>query len=308
MIPLPASAARTRIDGPAALQFLKQTFSPDITSLEAIRAGETSQVFSFHCGAGDFIIRVNKSKNGFEKDEYACAHFCSAAVPIPETVQSGKIDEALFYSITRKASGKTLDLLKHEEMPLSGLIATLEALHATDISQTSGCGGWNAQGHGAQKNWAGFLLEPIIRYSGVRSRDFRNVLLEEPVIRSLIARYERMIDHCPEARYLVQGDYGFNNLLTENGAITAVIDWEASLYGDFLYDIAWLSFWDEAAGYPKIFLEHYQRKGTPLPKFGERLLCYQLHIAIGALGFFSDSQQRDKYAWARTRALGLIED
>ena len=43
--------------------------------------------------------------------------------------------------------------------------------------------------------------------------------------------------------YLLHGDYGFDNVLVDQGKISGVLDWANAKYGDFLYDVAWLDFW-----------------------------------------------------------------
>jgi hygromycin-B 4-O-kinase len=41
----------------------------------------------------------------------------------------------------------------------------------------------------------------------------------------------------------VHGDMVNHNVLVQDPRITAVIDWGNALYGDWLYDAAWLIFW-----------------------------------------------------------------
>jgi hygromycin-B 4-O-kinase len=72
----------------------------------------------------------------------------------------------------------------------------------------------------------------------------------------------------------VHGGYGFNNMLAENGAVTAVLDWTEAMYGDFLYDVAWLNFWDPGHDYQAIFRADYAERGFAVPDFEQRLLCY----------------------------------
>jgi hygromycin-B 4-O-kinase len=65
-----------------------------------------------------------------------------------------------------------------------------------------------------------------------------------------------------------------------------VIDWGCSMYGDFLYDLAWFIFW--APWYPRWrnidfqreAARHYESIGLAVPHFEERLRCYQLHIGL----------------------------
>lgn len=296
------SAAKTRVDNESVLQFVQETVSGDILSLDSITGGELSQAFAFD----DFVIRINTRDGGFKKDAYAYKHFSSETVPIPEILQSGRMNDKLFFAISRKVPGKTIDHLKKTDKILTSLVTTLDALHHVDISGTTGYGIWNTEGHAPEKDWGTFLLQPILNHSGARHQAFKNSPEEESLIRTIILHYERLIDHCPNARHLVHGDYGFDNTFSDGTDITGVIDWDCSLYGDFVYDIAWLSFWDAATDYPRLFQDHYKERGTPIPAFAKRLLCYQLHIAIGALGFFSASKQPGKYRMAKERVLGLI--
>ena len=63
-----------------------------------------------------------------------------------------------------------------------------------------------------------------------------------------LSRLPHLVDACPEQRFLVHGDLLNYNVLVSTCAVSAVIDWGCSLYGDFLYDVAWLAFW--APWYP----------------------------------------------------------
>src|SRR5699024_2408647 len=42
---------------------------------------------------------------------------------------------------------------------------------------------------------------------------------------------------------LVHADFGSNNVLTDNGRITAVIDWSEAMFGDSQYEVANIFFW-----------------------------------------------------------------
>ncbi len=73
--------------------------------------------------------------------------------------------------------------------------------------------------------------------------------------------------------------------------ITAIFDWGSSLYGDFLYDIAYLNFWapwfPSRAGVdiPQEAQRHYKATGLQVPQFDERLRCYSVHIALDSLAY-----------------------
>lgn len=302
------STLKTKIDNEAVLNFLKSDFAPDAQSLIAIKEGETSQAFSFSSKDSEFVIRVHSKKHGFEKDKYAHDHFNSQNIPIPKTFQLGRLNDKFYYSITEKAEGKIIDHFEKEEIRkfIPELVNTLDSIHGFDIGDTQ-FGDWEIDEKAPETSWKNYLFKLVEEFDNYENKTPKNTLLEPGVVQKILARYKQLIDHCPNLRHLVHGDYGFNNLLSDGKKITGVIDWDLSKYGDFLYDVAWLSFWETTIDYADIFLKHYQKKNVSVSNFHERILCYKLHLGLGALSFFSDSEQKKSYGWAKERLLKLIE-
>jgi hygromycin-B 4-O-kinase len=58
-----------------------------------------------------------------------------------------------------------------------------------------------------------------------------------------VARLKDMVASCPEERHLIHSDLLHYNVLVAGDQISAVFDWGCALYGDLLYDVAWLTFW-----------------------------------------------------------------
>ncbi len=58
-------------------------------------------------------------------------------------------------------------------------------------------------------------------------------------------RISELLDVCTERRDLVHGDLlNRNVLITEDASrVTAVYSWKCSVRGDFLFDVAWCTFW-----------------------------------------------------------------
>lgn len=303
------STLKTKINSEIVLGFLKNNFTTDIQSLAPIKEGETSKAFSFSSKGGEFIIRVHSKKHGFEKDKYAHEHFDSENIPIPKMFQMGQLNEKLCYSITAKAKGKIIDHFEKDEIRkfIPKLIETLNAIRSFDISNTTQFGDWDSNGRAHETSWKNYLAKLIIEFSSYRNKRTSGALLDGEVVEKILVRYKQLIDHCPNIRHLVHGDYGFNNLFSDGKKITGIIDWELSKYGDFLYDVAWLSFWEFEIDYAGILLKHYENKGIPVPNFRERILCYKLHFGLGALGFFSDSGKKKSYNWAKERLLELLQ-
>ncbi len=302
------STLKTKIDKKIVLKFLIDNFAVGIKTLNSIKEGEKSQAFSFSSKNDEFIIRVYLKKYGFEKDKYAHKHFNSKKLPIPKTFQIGKLNKTLYYSITEKLKGKIIDHFTKDEIRklVPQLIKTLDAIHGSDISNTNKFGDWDFSGNAPDSNWKSFLLKRIEEFGSYKNKKPEQVFLEESIVKRILTCYKPLIDYCPNLRYLVHGDYGFDNLFSDGNKITGVIDWELSKYGDFLYDVAWLDFWETEIDYTDIFKKHYKSTGVSIPNFQERILCYKLHFGLGALSFFSDSGQKKSYNWTKKRLLQLV--
>ena len=109
------STAKTKIDKEIVIEFVKNSFSKDADSFETITDGEGSQGFFFSSNNRDYVIRVNRRLNGFEKDKYAYEHFYSKDIPIPKTNLLGKLNKNLYFSITERAKGKLLSDCSEKE-------------------------------------------------------------------------------------------------------------------------------------------------------------------------------------------------
>jgi aminoglycoside phosphotransferase (APT) family kinase protein len=132
----------------------------------------------------------------------------------------------------------------------------------------------------------------------------------DPLVRLSADWLERNVPDYDGPVVLVQGDTGPGNFLYRDGAVTAVLDWELSHWGDPMDDIAWLSLravqdtfthlpdrlaeYAELSGHPidagriwyyRVFAETTMatlhppqpRPGTPTQDAGNHLLYRQLH-------------------------------
>ena len=178
---------------------------------------------------------------------------------------------------------------------------------AVHVNDTVLFGEWDSNGRGSESSWWAYLIKLIDEFGANRNNARQALCFEEQVDERIFGRYEQLIDYCPNTRNLVHGDFGFPNLLSDGKKITAVIDWQGSKYGDFLYDLAWLDLFRENSGYVELLLKHYRDTGVSVPGFHERVLCYKLHFGLNALMFHSDSCQEHNYNWTKGRLLGLLK-
>ncbi len=297
------STHKTSADAELILSFLKESFSDRTSDLEVIAGGEGSQAYGFSVDDSAYVIRVNKHHSlGFRKDEYAHEHYSSSKVPVPKICKIGKMEGELRFCISERAPGRPLSAFREEERQNSWLLESvfnvLDAIHAMDIRGTEGYGKWDAEGKGANASWKERLLS-VDEYA--KQGLFETTFLEREFWDKAYVRLSELQAYCPEERFLVHGDFGFGNLLYDGQKLTGVIDWEASMYGDFLYDIAWLSFWSANSDIEQKYEDRSKEKGIILADFSERILCYKLYIGLSSLSFYAYSGQEEKYRKSKAK-------
>jgi hypothetical protein len=95
--------------------FLQELFCRATKNVRPMIEGEDSQAFSFEWGETDYVMRINKTIAGFQKDAYAYHHFRSASIPIPKVFHLGHIDEQHAFIICKSAIIQNLSSRTHKE-------------------------------------------------------------------------------------------------------------------------------------------------------------------------------------------------
>ena len=288
---------------------MRTEFDQSVSGLERLKGGEASAAFGFRAGGEAYVMRVNTNSWSFEKDRYAFTHFGSDELLIPEVLRVGSMDDALYFAVSRRGSGRHLmDLTADEQNRASApLLEVMDAIRHVDVRAQGRYGEWDVAGKARCGSWKETLLAiENDSWEGMSWRAlFETTMMEPEAHETLFRRMSELVDHCPEDIHFVHGDFGFDNLLWDGERITSVFDWGGSMYGDFLYDAAWLAFWSDRYDVDA-FRAHFDGQGTAVPRFSERMLCYRLHVGLGALGFYAWSQQERKYRWARDRAWAIL--
>lgn len=278
-----------------AIEFLENRFGPGVREVARIGHGEWSQAYAYRSGDGDYVIRFGAFVEDFAKDRRA-AGFGSPALPIPAVTEIGQAFDG-FYAISERAFGDFIDDLDGPGMRaiLPSLFAMLDAAREANLSNSTGYGGWGADGAGAFPTWRAALLAVAGDASTDRIARWRERLSASAAASHAfdtgLERLQDQIEHCPEDRHLIHSDLLHFNVLVSGDRISAVVDWGCAMYGDFLYDIAWLMFW--APWYPAWrgidfeheAVQHFASIGLEVPRFAERLRCYELHIGLDSLKY-----------------------
>ena len=323
------SAVKPPISPTDAVSLLENYFEQPIETVAPLGTGHIARVFSFQADGQAYVVRfLTETMASTFRVELALAALLTKrdgtglVVPLPPILHHGTFGD-FHFAVTPMAAGQPLDELPPEaaEQIVPKEIATLDAIHQVDVSGTQGYGwldetavGQRGVGQlpvGLFPNWESFLLNVFNEtegdFYGFWHGLFETSFLERPLFDKLYAEMESLFPYLPDERYLVQGDYGFNNVLAKDGEITAVIDWNAML-GDFLFDVARLNFIAPDVGYPDRFLRYYAAQNRHVPNFAERLRCYQCYNALDGMRFFAKMDQPGGYDWVKgqiTAVLGI---
>jgi len=278
---------------------IAKNFGRQPKDLLLVGRGEISTTYSFGVGSKKYIIRLAGKDTGFKNDRFI-AKFSSDKLYIPATLYMGRIEDN-FYSITQKCPGHLIDDFDYNNRVnlLSDFIKVTHHFHSLSINSTSGFGPLDDNGNGVFNSWLDFLSNLSQGSSSFWPRDyfFRQ---NQKIIISL--------KFIPSIRQLVHGDYGFNNVFASHGSISGIIDWSDAKYGDFVYDIAYLSFWSKSIDYSKVFFNFYRSQDQlDLSNFFHRFYCYTIHAALSLLNYYSVTKQLVSFDFIKGKLDDFIE-
>jgi len=291
---------------------LKETFGQPIRELTPLQGGLVAQTLSFKAGDGDYILRFMSGKMdaSYQKEAFIYQNFASPEILIPPVIKVGSYGD-LFYCISKKMPGQGLKSMTDAEYQqiLPGLAQTLHAIHRSDVGRWTGYGWIGDDGAGLFPSWKRFIAhaneeERPDGFFGKWHSLFETSFLERARFEEYYGRMLPLLEACPEDRYLLHGGYGYDNVLAQDGRVTAVLDWEA-MYGDFAYDIAGIDFWPRGVDHVELFRRHYAEKSMPLENYRERIACYKHYLGLDAMKFFAKTSNRQAYDYVCQILQGL---
>lgn len=291
-----------------------------VADVAPLRRGLWSSAYGFRAQGRELVVRFSGVRDDFDKDARV-ARIAPAALHVPAVHEIGKALGG-WYAVSERVDGRHMDALDADELRhvLPSLFATLDVLREVDVSDTSGYWGWSPDGDGEHPSWRSALL--AVDNESTREGDWRpHPAWRERIERSSLAqrarevgtaRFRELVDLCPEERHLVHSDLLNWNVLTQGGEVTAMLDWGSSLYGDFLHDIAWLCFyWPWYPQWSEVDIahearEHYRRLGLDVPRFDERLRCYELRLGVSSLTWYASREDSVNLERTANRVMQLI--
>jgi hygromycin-B 4-O-kinase len=277
--------------------FLATRFCGDVSSVAPLGAGVWSQAFAFRRAGRDYVIRFGAHQEDFAKDRLAARYACPA-LPVPRVIKLGEACGG-YYAIAERVFGGYLDDVDEPQMRalLPALFAALDATRRADLAVTTGYGVWGADGTAPYPSWRAALLAVTTDRPADRTHGWRERLAASSVgvgpFEEAYESLQALADRVPEERHLIHSDLLHYNVLVEADRVTGVLDWGCGMYGDFLYDLAWLCFWQpwypawRRLDFREEATRHYAAIGLDVPHFEERLRCCQIHIGLAGQAYMA---------------------
>ena len=289
-----------RLSTDDAVRFVKERYGERASTPHLLGAGEWSRAYAFSLDDREAVIRFGGYGEDFAKDAVV-SRLRPRGVPVPEVLEFGETGRGGYFVVSERRYGRFLDALDGAELrsALPSLLSVLDGVAVVELSDTAGYGGWSSERRGQYAGWMAALL--AIDDDRPRLGDWRTALEISPVgiasFRLGLAALRELAPALPDVRRLIHADLLNRNVLVSGGKISAVFDWGNSMYGDALYDAAWLLYW--WPWYPAWreidiraeLVRHWRDRAAVPADLESRLLAYQLHIGLDHLAYTAATQR-----------------
>ena len=287
-----------------------------VSQVEPIVGGEWSRAFSFAANGEEFVVRFGEYGGDYRKDQIA-ERFASPRLPVPQVVRIGSTNDEAF-AISRRIFGEPLDRLEGESFRavLPSLLSALDELRFVETSASSGFGVWNESEDAPYSTWREALTSVVDNEHGGRVGGWPALLASRPGARAAFDRAARALDslasNAPEERHVIHADMLGDNVRVSGDQVAGVVDWGASMYGDFLYDTARIHFFQpwypdfrdvDVLGEARRF---FTRDGRTLHDFDERIRTCALHVGLDAQAYDAWTQRWQELERSSARTLEFV--
>jgi hygromycin-B 4-O-kinase len=300
-----------------AERFLRARYGSRAGAVTPLGAGDWSRVFAVTLDGREMAVKFGAYREDFAKDALMAGH-SSGSLPIPAVLDSGPIaagldggmlaDGALAsgcFAVSQRARGDFLDQIDEAGMRavLPALLAALRTIRDIKVpgpdgqnpASGGGYGLWRPDGTAPHRSWREALLDVAIDQPSSRTHGWRQALAGSPTgagpFDDAAGALRELAPSGPQPRQLIHSDLLYRNVLVQGAAITAVLDWGNSMYGDGLYDLAWLLYWWpwfpawREIDIAMVIMEHLAAAGEWRDDTAARLRCYQIHIGLDSQAY-----------------------
>jgi hygromycin-B 4-O-kinase len=216
----------------------------DPDDLAELTGGTWSRAFSFTSDGRRLVARFHRDGTDLRKDVLA-QRWNAESMPVPRVLSADDVG-GWTVVVTDFVEGVALERVDGTEWNriVQRVADMLDALR-TASPAGPGWGPWSAHGAAPASGWREWLLG-VGSYAWVADHsDWRDAAT--PQLTALFDRgYGRLHQVADDdvPRSLVHADLIHGNVMVSDDRITGVFDWQCSVYGDHLYDLAWFEFFE----------------------------------------------------------------
>jgi hygromycin-B 4-O-kinase len=301
-----------------AQTFIENHFGERASEITRLPGGDWSQAYALTLDGQNVVVRLGVHGEDYRKDQIM-AGWSSEELPVPKVIEVGETDYG-FFAVSERAEGEFLDQLDNRRMTtaLPSLFSVMDAIRDLDVSNTEGYGMWGSDLKGPQRSWQDALLDKFGEdRPGSRTHGWRAALeTSQNGAREFdlaLITLERLAEHMPAERHLIHHDLLYHNVLVQDHKINAVLDWGNAMYGDHIYDAAWLLYcqprytnWPDIDLYGAL-LQHWEANGRVPENLEVRLLCYQIHVGLDALSYDAFKGNWEQFGLNRQQTMRLVD-
>ena len=268
----------------------------DVADLAPLSGGFWSAAYAYRVGGDAFVLRLGDRGDWYAIDR-AAMRFAAPDLPVPEIIDIGTALGRSF-AISRRHYGRFIETIPAAESDaVAGALTTLLSALRAAPTQPGDPVRWYDPEPAPGLTWHAWLRSGLVDNSDNPATGWRAKLAADPrldrVFKACASRIETLLPACPERRDLVHGDLLHQNVLVSEDArrVTAIFSWKCSALGDFLFDVAWCTFWGD--WHPVIAHADLWRRTLAAPDLRPADLldaparhhCYELQIAASHLGW-----------------------
>lgn len=302
------TAQRPEVSVGEASAFLAADLAFEPTNVHELSRGEWSIAFGFDSGGRSLVARFAHQRDDFDRDRLA-SDWASQDLPVPEIIDIARWGDG-WVAISVFVNGSSFDDLPGTEL-VAALGSVLDGIDAMSTIEPSGVG-WGLirpDGTAAFESWRAFLTDA---YSVAdRLRGWRQRLdLFAGAGEAFDAGHSRLAalaDSYCGPRRVVHGDLLAGNVLVEDRRVQVFLDWGCAMFGDPLFDLAMLVFWESWHPDELRLLERIAGRLRPTTvDFDDRLHACQLKVGLDAMAYCAYQGRSDNLRACITRVESLL--
>src|SRR3989344_3596595 len=311
----PRAHTREIANFPDELRTIGSWLGVDITSAQEYKVGTNNRVYSVRTADGrELIVRINNrsGRDKYSAEEWAMDQARRQGIPVPAVVKvesAGSVIKGMCISVIEKAPGEIVRRnITRDSLRQAG--RALRKIHAVPVP--AGYGFLDGNGRGMSPDWESFI-------TGTMQRDHAQSFVDAGFIDAadIAAALEyvntnrRLLGSAPQQ--LLHGDFSLSNMVSQNGRLTGIFDFENAKAGDPLLDLAYFSIFDRPNTGTDGFRELLRGYGRPDllddPNARTRFNMYRLSTIFASMQWLATGEISEaRGQWLRDQLRETLVD